>query len=289
MRHDIVMNLIAKPICVIFVVLAALTAGPATAQVPATLTHEGFLNWDITVGVDLNDFEIVVENANYIPNQTFNGPFGAPTVTPSGANTQIRWSGAPVAAGTTFHIGLDMAGGGQILSATATLDGNPVANVPIPFELTEIRPPAGPGIADVFMVFNTPQGFFDDNPLAVVTLENVRTFIDLPAALLDLADLNSSLDLNLLPNETVPVPNGVLLNAPGAETEIFVGVTNTPSPLFESLLYGQVFVDLDGTGPSIPEMTSEFWNLNPQSPEPTSLTLLALGGLMFARRPRCVA
>ena len=279
-------NLKSLMVCIVFVLVFPFVTNYTMAAVPVTLTHEGFLNWDIKVDVDLDDFEIVVESPNFQPRQTYDGPFGTPTVTPSGSNTKIHWSGATVPANTLFHVGLDMAGAGQMVSATATQGGNPVANVPIPFELTEIRYTGRSAAADVFMVFNTPQGFFDENPLATVTLENVRTFIDLPADLLDLPDLNSGLNLGLLPNETTPVPGSVQLFAPGNETEIYVGQTINASPLYESLLFGQVFVDYDGPGAMEPVMTSEFWNLNPQSPEPSSLVLLAVGAVVAIKRRR---
>ena len=52
------------------------------------------------------------------------------------------------------------------------------------------------------------------------------------------------------------------------------------SPDYESLLIADVFV----AGRESP--IGRFWNLNPQTPEPSTLSLLALGGLAMIRRRR---
>ena len=52
------------------------------------------------------------------------------------------------------------------------------------------------------------------------------------------------------------------------------------SPDFEALLYAEVFE------PGRQGVIGQFWNLNPQSPEPATLILLAVGSVFVIRRRR---
>jgi hypothetical protein len=130
----------------------------------------------------------------------------------------------------------------------------------------------------------------------------IRTFMNLPAALLGLPDINGDLDLaSLAGYETTPQvgdSGGAVIDPLQvyywdfpAESffDVFVGSTPFTGPQYESLLYAQLVYDEDGaSGQGEPIPVGEFWNLNPQSPEPSTAVclLLASAGLAMRRRRR---
>jgi len=62
-----------------------------------------------------------------------------------------------------------------------------------------------------------------------------------------------------------------------------LAIPENVSPDFESLLIADVVVlDPDGNQTSV----GRFWNLNPQSPEPGTVTLLAVGACVAMLRRR---
>lgn len=145
-------------------------------------------------------------------------------------------------------------------------------------------------------------------------LQNIRTISDLPAELLGLDDLTRDLDpqLNqppLMQLETIPTelvsltlsggtpvietitlqPESILpggQDPPDSFFDVFVDVSFNVGPLFESLLVADVVV----FNPNLNtwEPIGRFWNINPQSPEPSSLVLLCAGiaGSFFLRKSR---
>jgi len=121
-----------------------------------------------------------------------------------------------------------------------------------------------------------------------VRLSNIRTYFNIPANRLGLDDLNADLDEVTLddykgmqyPGLSAPLPYNI-------DSFFDVFVEETPpefsSPDFESLLVADVVVrNLAGQD----TIVGTFWNLNPQSPEPATLALLAIGGLAALRRRR---
>ncbi|HUU60650.1 MAG TPA: PEP-CTERM sorting domain-containing protein, partial [Phycisphaerae bacterium] len=125
------------------------------------------------------------------------------------------------------------------------------------------------------------------NPDLEVRLLNVRTFSDIPADLLNLQDINESLDTSaLLPFEAAAYSEiGPLPWSIDSFFDVFVKLTipENVSPDFESLLIADVVVlDPDGNQTSV----GRFWNLNPQSPEPGTVTLLAVGACVAMLRRR---
>lgn len=277
--------------------------------------HDPWLNWDFInqnpVGptVVVNDFEVVVDDPNGTFNPNPNDPneqWAAPF--PNFSTSQVdhdgdgdldrvcSWSGAPVAINAVAHGGLYMKGSGRVLDAYFTVNGNPVyVSTPITYEMTEIR-----GDPEVHMQLQIAPGFYEDQPSHEAGWQNIRTFVNIPADLLGLEDLNADLDLDALSQYEVDP----FIGQPGLGTSVdpiladtFYQSPNTliePDSFFdvflaeidpayanenyEALLYAEVL--------NQPTVVGSFWNLNPQSPEPTTLVLLGLGSLAMMRRRR---
>jgi hypothetical protein len=107
--------------------------------------------------------------------------------------------------------------------------------------------------------------------------------MDMPASLLGLDDITSALDERALAQyATNPDPRELILPV-DSFFDVFVGLTVNSSPDFESLLVADV-VQIDPTGAS--RVIGQFWNINPQCPEPTWMAglILATGGIMARRR-----
>jgi len=268
---------------------------PAVGPLPppgTSIFHEPWLNWDFLnfTGGPADNFEIIVGTPNFTPNQVLIGaPFPTFTTTtadfvPSypGKETKLSWSGAVVPADGLGHVGGQMNGSGPILDAYWTLGGAKVGNsVAISYELTEIVPGNSPD--EIHMLLQIAPGFFEDQPSEQAGWQNIRTWKDLPADLLDLEDLNANLDLDdplLQPFETTPTTNGqpigglefLFAQSDFAGTENFfdvmVGETTKRGAAFESLLFAEVV--------NQGQVIGQFWNLNPQSPEPSTLLIWSL-------------
>jgi hypothetical protein len=268
------------------------------------------LNWDFTnlTGVNVNDLDIIVDNENFSPNlndpkEVWSAPF--PNVALSygyfdgdgDLDTKITYSGAVILPGQVAHGGLYMKGSGLVLDAYWTWDGLKVGkSTAITYERTEIR-----GDPEVHMHLQIAPGYFKDPdnpayPYAEAGWTNIRTFVNIPADLLDLPDLTRSLNLDSLAQYEVTPYKGVpglpgssgieilktdhISAVPDSFFDVFLAVIppENANPGFESLLHAEVW----NQGAVI----GEFWNLNPQSPEPATLSLLALGGLALLRRRR---
>ena len=267
-----------------------LLAIPLVGRAAVDIFHDPFLNWDFVnfTGVEANNFEIIVDAPNWTPNGVYTGFFPNFSKSPvnGGLDTLLSWKGRNVPPATIAHVGLGMQGSGRILDAYWTKDGNriPGGSLAIVYERTRVRRdpiPGTTGTADITMVLQATRGPDVTEP---VMLTNIQTFMDLPAPLLGLDDLNADLDQQVgrLSNyRTSPNPD-VVQNLPiDSFFDVFVGTTQNIGPEWESLLIADVVVGTQKIG--------MFWNLNPQCPEPTSLLgLLALGGLLRLR-PRSVA
>ena len=288
--------------------------------------HDPVLNWDfnnLTCG-PVNDLSIIVDNPNQLFNPNLNDPgqvwaFPFQTVQrfdgdfdgDGDSDTKIKYSN-PFANIPCFlvdpvngwaHGGLDMTGSGRVLDAYWTLNCNKVgASIPITYEKTEIR--ADP---EVHMHLEIADGFFDDplNYGLEAGWTEIRTFVNLPYDLLDLPDLNRDLDLSTLAAfEVTPeygqpglpgtggvpiLPSDVMLQGMPAESFFDVYLADIPpefaSPQYESLLVATI-VGPDPQNPDGNIMYGQFWNLNPQSPEPATLGLLAFGSLAALLRRR---
>ena len=169
-------------------------------------------------------------------------------------------------------------------------------SIAISYELTEIRPA---GSAEIHMQLNIAPGYYEDQPGELGGWTGIRTFRNIPAGVLALADLNSALDLATLaayevtPQYGVPgVPGGgadillgdeILLGL-GETLDVYLDTVDDAfiGPDYESLLYAEVLNQGSPIG--------QFWNLNPQSPEPGTMMMLVSAGLMglvgFGRRRR---
>jgi hypothetical protein len=275
---------------VVLVIVSATAKGQSQS-----IFHDPWLNWDFInlTGQVANDFEIIVESGTFSPNQVLLGmPFPAFGVTHAdydgdGNNeTLMTWSGANVAANQIAHIGAYIQGSGKILGAQWTLNGQPIGlPLAISYELTEIRPTNS---AEIHMQLKMPQSFFDSHPEEQAGWVGIRTFRNIPASLLDLGDLNRSLDLTTLAAYEVTPKDGVthlpitgpILMSTDSFFDVYLDTVSGEflGPQYESLLYAEV---LNAGAP-----IGMFWNLNPQSPEPGSLLMLAFGGLILMRRKR---
>lgn len=262
---------------------AAMLLAPALAL--GQVWHDPFLNWDFGnyAGQTANDFDIILDTPNYVPPQVYTGFFPNFSTTTGDydgdgdMDTRMRWTGRSVAPGQIAHIGAWMLGSGRIQDAYWTYNGQRIGpRLGISYERTRIqRRPLNFVIADVTMELSTTTAFIQDFPLGA-ELRNIRTFMDLPADMLGLNDINDSLNLSALaPWETVPSATQILLT--DSPTDVVVGATMNIGPQWESLLVADVWVGSTVIG--------RFWNLNPQSPEPGTLMLLALSsGLLWRRR-----
>ncbi len=266
----------------LFTAGAVLVLSASAAAQP--VWHDPWLNWDFmnTTGLTAHDIDIIVESPNFYPSEVYQGQFphfGTITDDFDGDgddDTKLHWWSHDVLPGEWVHIGAGLQGSGSVIDAYWTdAAGNKIGTAqPIVYELTRVEPdPAGGG--NIFMQLETTSQFFLENPGSLVELRNIRTFMDLPAELLGLADINESLDLSALSlYETTPTPSQVFLV--DSFFDVFVGFSNNIGPQWESLLVGDLF--WNGT------WIGGFWNLNPQSPEPATLALLALGALFTLRR-----
>jgi len=299
-------------VCVAAALIPALSS-TAGAQ---SIFHDPWLNWDFWNfnAQTANNFEIVVESGTFNPDPLkgevlIGAPFPNFSVTHPDYNndgnldTILKWSGANVAPpvnpanpqpGEVAHIGAYMKDSGKILAAYWTLNNNPLGlPLAISYELTEIRPMNSP--AEVHMQLQMPKSFFDSHPSEEAGWTNIRTFMNIPASMLDLEDLNRE-DLNAAALQALhdagyevtpreggpngdPITGPVMMNVESF-FDVYLGTIDEAhqGPQYESLL---VATALD---PGVP--IGMFWNLNPQSPEPATLALVGLGvaGLLARRR-----
>lgn len=299
-----------RVICMLVIAILLLVGG-ATTWAQQSIFHDPFLNWDFInfTGVDTNDFEIVVAKPNWTPSQVYTGFFPDFTTRPDAGSggTVLSWSGNLVAPGQIAHVGAAMMGSGSIVDAYWTKDGEKVGpSLAIVYERTQVFPfpDRSEAIAMNLQVASTFQG--------TAGLQNIRTFSDLPADFLGLDDLTRDLDLNqpaLQQRETIPTElvsldlvggSPVIVTLPlqpvsvlppanftvDSFFDVFVDVTFNVGPTFESLLTADVVV----FNPSLDrwEPIGRFWNLNPQSPEPSGFALLCVGMIVSSLQGRRV-
>lgn len=270
--------------------------------------HDPWLNWDfinqLPTPPQVDDLDIWVDNPNWTVPATnwWAQPFNTMTPTNNAGDidndgdqdTRIRFSGAVIPSGATAHGGLYMPGSGKVLDAYWTSNGVKVGpSTPVTYERTRVV-----GDPDLFMELNIAPGFFSDpdNVGKEAGWRNIRCFVNLPADSLGLADINSSLDLDnfllsdgslLGDHEVTPIIDGVaytggdiLMNDDSIKDVFLASIPPEKSnENFEALLFAEVIA----TG-SAPIPTGAFWNLNPQSPEPATLLLLALGSSVVLRK-----
>jgi hypothetical protein len=290
-----------------------------------TNIHDPWLNWDVynyTAGA-ADDFHIIVDTPNWVPTDVYldaTGLTGFPNYTTVPANggqdTGVQWSGTSIPQGNLAHIGIYMEGSGPIVDAFWTSGGTPApwydpntgsllfSSLPITYERTFVEIPQDPLTDDpeVWMQLSMPSELaveLEGNEDAVVGWGNVQGFRDIPTGILSLELLNSDLDLaTLLPydvtDELLERNSGDLISSepiwwyePESFFDVSFGTPEFTGDEFQSLLYAEAVIDLDGPGvgdPGIP--IGGFWNLNNQSPEPGTALLLAVAGLVLISRRR---
>jgi hypothetical protein len=281
---------------------AGLLLGAASlAHGQVAIWHDPWLNWNLInlTGLNANDIDLIVDNPNYNPNvndpsQVMAGLFPLVTVTHADydgngdVDTRIRWSGAQVNPLQVIHIGLYMKDSGKVLDGYWTMNGAKVgASAVFTYEKTEIRY-VDP---EVHMHLNMNPGWFRDNPSHEAGWTNIRTFVNLPASLLDLKDLNESLNLDSLSayevqpkrgDNGLPIQRTDVITADGPDSFFDVFLSAIPpemaGPQYEALLVAEVL--------NQPNPGGWFWNLNPQCPEPLTASLLTVASVALLRRRR---
>ena len=167
----------------------------------------------------------------------------------------------------------------------------------ITYEQTRVE-----GDPDIYMELSIAPGFYEDRPVgAQAGWTNIRTFVGIPSTVLNLANINSSLDLSTLsayevtPKAGGPAGSDILTSDTIWRTSVDsffdVFLANIPpeesNPNFEALLVADVVMQENPGEPGEPPVPlGTFWNINPQSPEPATLFLLALGGAAVMLRKR---
>ena len=304
-----------RPQMTILLLSVALILAATSVAQGEVVWHDPWLNWDF-INQDpngntimVNDFAVIVDDptGNFNPNpadpnqqwalpfptfQTFQADYDGD----GDLDRMCKWSGANVNPFATAHGGLYMKGSGLVLDAYWTLNCNKVyASTPVTYELTEIR-----GDPEVHMHLTMGAGYFNDPnhpdyPNAEAGWTHIRTFVNIPADLLNLPDLTSDLDLSTLalfevdPNHGVPGLPGagaaigyddIIWADPDSFFDVFLAEIppEYASPEYEALLVA----DVVNQG----QIVGSFWNLNPQSPEPGTITMVALGTCLILRRRR---
>ncbi len=183
--------------------------------------HDPWLNWDLwnTTGQNANDLDIFVDNPTFSPNvanpaEVWSIPFQNAALSnldhdgDGDQDTRVRYSNPtapgfvafdtdniPGNEGDTAHGGLYMKGSGRVLDAYWTSGGNKIgASYPITYEQTRVV-----GDPNLYMELSIAPGFFNDpcNAGLQAGWTDIRTFVNIPADLLDLEDLDKNLDLSL--------------------------------------------------------------------------------------------
>ena len=185
-----------------------------------------------------------------------------------------------------------MFGSGRIIDAYWTKDGQRVLTIPIVYELTRVwvpdpsGQPSPPAPGTILMRLGT--AVLNELPAGQsVMLDNIRTWYDIPASELGLADINRELDEGTIGGENGQSQAG-LFQIDSFFDVFYVGRTDPGhlGPQFESLLIADIYTVTGAPGQQVETRVGTFWNLNPQSPEPGTLALLAIGGLAALRRRR---
>lgn len=267
--------------------------------------HDPWLNWDfinqnpIGPPIQVNDFAVIVDAQNWVPQEQWSVPF--PNFNTSQGDydgdgdmdTKCEWSGAWVNPGEIAHGGLYMLNSGRVQDAYWTLNGNKVyVSTPITYEQTEIR-----GDPEVHMHLNIAPGYFEDpdQPYSEAGWTNIRTFVNIPAEELGLPDLTRDLNLDdFAQYEVQPIDaetglpimptDQIWMYEPDSFFDVFLAEIDPEyaSLDYEALLHAEVITP----GGARQMVVGEFWNLNPQSPEPATAALFAIGGLVLLRRRR---
>lgn len=317
-------------VTVMFAGALVFMATPAV-QGGSIVWHDPYLNWDLVnwTGNNLvDDLAIIVDNpnGNFNPNpanpgQLWSVPFTRVRIDPvCGANpaggpkdydgdgdldTMVKYDqpagGIPIMHGQMAHGGIYMLGSGAVIDAYWTVQCNQVgSSIPVTYEQTEIR--ADP---EVHMHLQINKGYREEFPSLEIGWTEIRTFVNLPADLLDLPNINKDLDLSTLAAYEVTPEIGqpglpgttgtpILLGdtilqpiPPDSFFDVYLDVIppENATPEFESLLVATV-VGQNPANPNENIIFGQFWNLNPQSPEPGTLMLLAAGAGFLLRRRR---
>lgn len=250
-------------------VIAVAIAGVASTAAAQNRWISGTLsNFDVwnNTGQDANDFHVVLEGIDPSDiGNLYTGDYPNVTVADTGTGTSLTWTGSTTPSGSAAHFGFTLNGNVNFTSASFQWTMDAVVTDDIPDAAQQWR--LGGTLVNIDDITNRSQS-------SLWIQRRVNTA-------LGQVDLNDLLMNGLLWNTATLIdPNPLLIDPDNTLLYEFDGTE--PAPYYDVMMY-DVYAD-DNNLPG--DLLMTFLNASQIMPEPTSLALLGLGGLVLMRRRR---